>query len=151
MTEKRSIEYGTQRILSFARTQDPDILINSNPIKHYLNFVQLGISINKQYFWNILESIDPAEMLVVFPTGTNPSGKITFYILPSTDGIPEFEVEFSMNQTIAENAYLVDLSHFPPIKEGKVVKLVSDRAASSLVIIAEYCHIYPSITPSLVI
>ena len=150
MTESRIIRYGDQSLRTFALREDPSILINAAPLRHLKTFVQTGIAQNVAYYWQTNENIEVEKLFVMFPVGTDPSGKVTFSILNRPNESPEFEIEFNMNKNIAENAYSVNLSDFPPIKINKYGKLVSTVNAVSAVIVVHYCHIYESSTPVLI-
>lgn len=151
MTEKRTLQYGTQQIRTFALHSDPDILINADPLRHIFSYFQAGVTANKGYIWEIKESIEVEKLFAVFPTGVNPSGKLTLYILPSPSGTPEFEVEFNMASSIVDNAYTVDLGVFPPIGDGKYGKIVSTVNLNSITVVARHVHLYDPIPPSLIV
>lgn len=147
MTEKRTILYGTQQLRTFALHEDKDVLINAAPLRHVFTFYQVGITATKQYWWEIKENIEVEKIFVAFNPGGNPSGKLTLSIHETLFGPAEFEVEFNMSGSIASNAYVADLSNFPPVGDGKYGKLVSTVNANNITVVAHHCHLYNPLPP----
>lgn len=151
MTTTDSIKYGDKALRIFFLDNDISAGFQAQALKHIKPYFQLGITANKQYLWEIKQNIEVEKLFCVFPSGINPSGKITLYVLSSQTGPVEFEIEFTMNQSIADNVYLANLHDFPPINQGKWGKIISTVNFSSFTLTATYCHIFEAQSPNLII
>lgn len=151
MTTTDVIRYGDKNLRIFFLDDDSSAAFQAQAFKHIKPYFQLGVVQDQQYLWEISHNIEVEKMFCVFPCGENPSGKITLSILPSSLSSPEFEIEFNMNKSIAENAYTACLHDFPPINKGKWGKIVSTVNFNSFTLTANYCHIWDAQSPNLVI